>query len=320
MTTAPSEIRKKLAGISFAKRRIILRSNSTNYQVVCCSEDESLRLASTDVASRSPISLSRRKESPSPTSVDVLVPTLKGLSSEFVEHLRNRIPVHCVLTSSAIGPARARQELIGRVDTDWFAFVDDDVKLRPDWWSTVAGMIGPDVGGVEGLWSYLAGDKRVDDYARAMARLSTLLHQESWRDRIDRAFTGDTLVRTKAIKNIRIPDIPVWEDEYIRRWVEKNGYRWLRTPNVVCDHLRTYNLKPSYNVGRYGYYLGKLSVRTQLKRLAQLPIKVLFSLAYTGDLAAATFAIDKDVNIFKGTLQAYVQRNSGSPLYSLAQP
>lgn len=278
-----------------------------------------MRQAPADLPSRPPISLNRTREFQAPTNVDVLVPSLKGLGNEFVEHLRSRIPVHCILTSSAIGPARARQELIERVDTDWFSFVDDDVKLRPDWWSTVTGMIGPDVGGVEGLWSYLAGDKRVDDYTRAMARLSKLLRQESWRDRIDRAFTGDTLIRTQAVKNIRMPNIPVWEDEYIRRWIEKNGYRWLRTANVVCDHLRTYNLKPSYNVGRYGYYLGKLSVRTQLKRLAQLPVKVLFALAYTGDLATGTFAIDKDVNICKGVLHAYVQRNSGSQIYSLSQ-
>jgi hypothetical protein len=265
-------------------------------------------------------SLNRKNDARVPTKVDVLVPSLKGLSSEFVEHVRSRIPVHCVLTSSVIGPARARQELMERVDTEWFAFVDDDVKLRPDWWPTVTEMIAPDVGGIEGLWSYLAGDKRVDDYTRAMTRLARILRQESWRDRIDRAFTGDTLVRTVAVKNIRMPNIPVWEDEYIRRWVEKNGFRWLRTPHVVCDHLRRYNLKPSYNVGKYGYYLGRLSVRTQFKRLAQLPFKVLFSLAYTGDLAAGTFAIEKDVKIFKGVLHAYVHRNSGSRLYSLAQP
>jgi len=273
-----------------------------------------------DLGSRPSSSLNRKEDHRALAKIDVLVPSLKGLSSEFVEHIRNRIPVHCILTSSVVGPARARQELMERVDTDWFAFVDDDVKLRPDWWSTVTGMIRPDVGGVEGLWSYLAGDKRVDDYTRAMAVLSRLLRQESWRDRVDRAFTGDTLVRTEAIRNIRMPNIPVWEDEYIRRWVEKNGFRWLRTPHVICDHLRRYNLKPSYNVGKYGYYLGKVNMRSQLKRAMQLPFRVLFTLAYTGDPATATFAIEKDVNIFKGALHAYVQRNSGSPLYSLATP
>ena len=275
---------------------------------------------STNLFPSPPDSLNRKEESRVPTKVDVLVPSLKGLTNEFVEHVRSRIPVHCILTSPVIGPARARQELMERVDTNWFAFVDDDVRLRPNWWSTMIGMVGPDVGGVEGLWSYLAGDKRVDDYTRAMARLSGFLRQESWRDRIDRAFTGDTLVRTEAVRNIHVPNIPVWEDEYIRRWVEKNGFKWLRTAHVVCDHLRTYNLKPSYNVGRYGYYLGRLSTRTQLKRVAQLPVKVLFTMAYTGNIRTGTFAIEKDLNIFRGVLQAYVQRNSGSPLYALAQP
>ena len=265
-------------------------------------------------------SLNKRKGPKPPLRVDVLTPTLKGLSSEFVEHVRTRVPVHHLLTSSVIGPARARQEMMEQVDTEWFAFVDDDVKLRPDWWTTITGMIGPDIGGVEGLWSYLAGDKRVDDYTRAMTRLARVLRQESWRARIDRAFTGDTLVRTEAIKDIHMPNIPVWEDEYIRRWVEKNGFRWLRTPNVVCDHLRTYNLKPSYNVGKYGYYLGRLSAKTQLKRVAQLPVKVLFALAYTGNIHTGTFAVEKDLNIFKGVLHAYVERNSGSSVYSLAQP
>ena len=265
------------------------------------------------------VQTTRADNSRIPASVDVLVPTLKGLKSEFIEHVRSRIPVHCLLTSSVTGRARARQELMERVDTDWFGFIDDDVSLRPEWWSTVTGMIGPDVGAVEGLWSYLAGDRRVHDYTKAMTRLAELSGRESWTDRIDRAFTGDTLVRTKAVQGIRMPNIPVWEDEYIRMWVQKNGYRWLRTPKVVCDHLRRYNLRLAYETGKYGYYLGRLSLKGQLRRVAQLPIKVLFSLAYTRNLRTGSFAIEKDLKILKGVLHGYVQRNGGSPLYRLSQ-
>jgi len=265
------------------------------------------------------VQTTRADDSRIPASVDVLIPTLMGLKSEFIEHVRSRIPVHCLLTSSVAGPARARQELMERVDTDWFGFIDDDVSLRPEWWSTVTGMIGPDVGAVEGLWSYLAGDRRVHDYTKAMTRLAELSGRESWTDRIDRAFTGDTLVRTKAVQGIRMPNIPVWEDEYIRMWVQKNGYRWLRTPKVVCDHLRRYNLRLAYETGKYGYYLGRLSLKGQLRRVAQLPIKVLFSLAYTRNLRTGSFAIEKDLKILKGVLHGYVQRNGGSPRYRLSQ-
>jgi hypothetical protein len=204
-----------------------------------------------------------------------------------------------------------------RVDTDWFGFIDDDVRLRPEWWSTVTGMIGPGVGAVEGLWTYLAGDRRVSDYARAMTRLGELSRRESLTDRIERAFTGDTLVKTKAVTGIRMPNIPVWEDEYIRMWVQKNGYTWLQTPNVVCDHLRRFNMRLAYETGAYGYYLGRLSLKGQLRRVAQLPVKVMFSLAYTRNIYTGSFAVEKDLKMLKGVLHAYVQRNSGSPVYSL---
>jgi hypothetical protein len=206
-----------------------------------------------------------------------------------------------------------------RVDTDWFGFIDDDVSLRPEWWATVTGMIRPDIGAVEGLWSYLSGDRRVGDYARAMTRLGELLGRESWTDRIERAFTGDTLVRTEAVRGIQMPNIPVWEDEYIRMWVQKNGYRWLRTANVVCDHLRRFNLRLAYETGTYGYYLGRLSLRSQLRRVAQLPVKVMFSLVYTRNIYTGSFAVEKDLKMLKGVLHAYVQRNGGSPVYSLRQ-
>ena len=257
-----------------------------------------------------------------PVAVDVLVPTLKGLNRDFIEHVRSRIPVHCIRTSAAIGPAKARQELIEQADTEWFAFIDDDVRLRADWWKAVTERIGSEVGAVEGLWSYLEGDKRVDDYTRAMDRLGRFLRRESWRDRIDRAFTGDTLVRTNAVKGIQMPNIPVWEDEYIRMHVEKQGYGWLRTQGVVCDHLRKYNLRPSYNVGLYGYHLGKLTLGGQFRRVAQLPVKVLFSLAYTRNIHTGSFAIEKDVSILKGVIHGYVQRNytPASNQISMARP
>jgi hypothetical protein len=63
-----------------------------------------------------------------------------------------------------------------------------------------------------------------------------------------------------------------------------------------------------------------LKVTTQFKRIAQLPVKIPFAVAYTGNIHAGTFAAKNDLGVFKGVLQAYVQRKSGSPLYSLALP
>lgn len=196
-----------------------------------------------------------------------------------------------------------------RVDTDWFVFVDDDVRLRPGWWEEISRLAGPGVGGVEGLWSYALTDRRVDDYARSMVKMAKLLGRGSWVERIDRAFTGDTLVRTEAVKEIHIPDMQIYEDEYIRRFIIRNGFSWLRTHEVVCDHLRKYNLEEAYEAGKYAYLFGLASPSRQVRRLAQMPLRFLFSLCYSRNPSAGTFALDREVRTLTGVLHAYVQRS-----------
>jgi hypothetical protein len=168
-------------------------------------------------------------------------------------------------------------------------------------------MAEPGVGGIEGLWSYALSDKRVDDYARAMAKLASLLGRSAWTEKIDRAFTGDTLIRTESVRQIRIPDINIYEDEYIRRFSERRGFAWLRTPEVVCDHLRTYNLKEAYEAGKYAHYFGELSASKEIKRLAQLPVKLAFCLAYTRNLRAGTFEVKREVRVLQGFIHAHAQ-------------
>src|SRR5437879_13129132 len=90
------------------------------------------------------VQTTRADDSRIPASVDVLIPTLMGLKSEFIEHVRSRMPVHCLLTSSVAGPARARQEVMARVDTDWFGLIDDDESRRPERRPLGPGRLGPD--------------------------------------------------------------------------------------------------------------------------------------------------------------------------------
>lgn len=240
--------------------------------------------------------------------IDVCVPSLQHFDEMFVQHLYEALPVHCLLTSSLRGRGKARQDLIQRVDTDWFVFVDTDVRLRPNWWHEVCKTVRNDIGAVEGLWSYALYDRRVDDYARAMLRLAKLLRRRGWAERLDRAFTGDTLIRTDAVGSIRIPDLPLYEDEYIRRHVLKAGYKWVRTPTVVCDHLRRYNLEEAYDSGKYAYGFGQTSVRHQLGRVALLSVKIPFAVASTGRLGIVEFALKKELRVLKGVLHAHVRR------------
>jgi hypothetical protein len=53
-----------------------------------------------------------------------------------------------------------------------------------------------------------------------------------------RAFTGDTLLRTAAVKEIRFPIwMTAFEDDHIRCQLEEHGYRWVKaTDRYYCDH------------------------------------------------------------------------------------
>jgi hypothetical protein len=238
-------------------------------------------------------------------NVDVCVPSLGPLPEAFVGNIRRSLPVHHLLVSAAKGRGRARQELIGMVDTEWFVFVDTDVVLREDWWQIVSGYLDDDVGAVEGLWRY-SEDPRVEAYNQAMNRLAGLLHRPSSKIVVAKAFTGDTLIRTELVKDIRIPDINVYEDEYIRQHVEARGARWVRTAEPVCEHTRKYNLKEAFDAGRMGYVFGHLTLSDQVTRtFAKMPAKLAFTLLTLRSPAAACLEFQRQTRMFSGVLNAW---------------
>ena len=247
-------------------------------------------------------------------AVDVCVPSLKPLDPDFEGHLRQRIPIHCLLTSDLPGRGRARQDLISRVDTDWFAFVDTDVRLRPNWWDNVCSMVSDHVGAVEGLWSYALTDRTVDNYSRAMSQLAKLVKRKGWEERVERGFTGDTLIRKAAVRGISIPPgLHFYEDEFIRRHILKMGFRWMRTAQVACDHLRKYNLDDAYDSGRYAFYFGQTDLVAQLRRFPLIPLKAIFAVLKTSDVGILPFVLKRETRVFRGVVHASSARSVNPP-------
>ena len=237
--------------------------------------------------------------------IDVCIPTLTPLSPTYIEDIHSKLPVNRLLTSSVKGRGNARQDLINRVETDWFAFIDSDVYLNDDWFQTVRRYIGEDVGAVEGFWLY-SNDKRVEDYYHAMERLRA--HLRTNRIEVQRAFTGDTLIRTDAVKDIRIPNVHLYEDEFIAQHVKNKGLKWVRTKEVICNHTRKYNIDEAYEVGRHGAYFDYLSPRDQVARmLVKSPLKALYCALTTGNVSAARLELVRQKRTMCGTLHATVQ-------------
>ncbi len=126
--------------------------------------------------------------------------------------------------------ATARQKGIQNVTSDWFVFVDSDVVLCRNWYKKALKYIGEDVGAVWGIevWSTLHTQKTLKLFLWVTRKIFDL-----------RGGTHDTLVRTEAVRDIKIPsDLHVFEDAYIKDYIEAKGYRIVACYDPFCIHYR----------------------------------------------------------------------------------
>lgn len=153
---------------------------------------------------------------------------------------------------------KIREYAIRLVDCPFFLFVDDDCILRPNFME-ITKYLREDVGGIEGL-DYIVNPKR-QLFAEALRGLPFGNNSLS-----RRAFTGDTLIRTEAVKDIRIPRwVKAFEDEYIKRHVENRGYRWIKAVDrYYCDHYDFGGPYVGYSVGVCAKKMGYLTTKQSL--------------------------------------------------------
>ena len=126
--------------------------------------------------------------------------------------------------------ATARQKGIELVSTEWFMFVDSDVILCSDWYKKTQKYIQSDVGALWGIevWSTINNPKTLKMFLIVTRKIFEV-----------RGGTHDILIRTKLLKDIKIPnDLHVFEDTYIRDWIANKGYRVIACYFPFCIHYR----------------------------------------------------------------------------------
>lgn len=153
---------------------------------------------------------------------------------------------------------RARVRLIDEVRTPWFVFLDDDVRIEPDYLERLLAAIAPDVGGVQGR------------------KASRGEHPTDWvRRRARRGGTHATVIRRDAVDDLSIPDdVVVLEDEYIRRHVEQSGYLWSFHHAARFRH-------DSQHRHPIGWTEGKVAGKYGLKPFHEVALNMLYA-AVTG--------------------------------------
>ncbi|WP_135821571.1 glycosyltransferase family A protein [Halostella litorea] len=151
---------------------------------------------------------------------------------------------------------RARELAIDAVGTDWFLFLDDDVRVSESYVGDLLDATAPSVGGVQGRKA--TRTESPSDWVRRRSR---------------RAGTHATLLRRAAVRDVSFPpDLHVLEDEYLRRHVETRGYLWVFNHRARFEHA---------NQGRHpiGWQEGYLGAKYGLSRFHDVALNVPFAAA-----------------------------------------
>jgi len=130
--------------------------------------------------------------------------------------------------------ATARQKGIENVKTDWFVFVDSDCILCDDWYKKAMKFVDERVGAVWGteIWSTIESP--------IMLKLFLYITRKVFEIR---GGTHDTLIRTDLVRDIEIPkSLHVFEDAYIKDWIESKGYSVRACYDPFCIHYRPENV------------------------------------------------------------------------------
>lgn len=220
-----------------------------------------------------------------PKKIDVVIPT-KGEPSLIycVKLTRKYVPVNnLILVASRrtrnlvenlgdiiiyddrknVGIARSLG--LKEVKTEFYASIDSDVLLNPSWYKWCIKTIEDEtVAACQG-------------YAKPIGKIRGHLQERFIRDGgmygKGLAGLGNTLLKTKLVRKVGMPKIPVGEDWALRNRLEAIGYKWISNVNLQSKHLQT-----DIDTWKHAIWWGKISGLKNVKpRLLYL-----LTLAYVG--------------------------------------
>jgi glycosyltransferase involved in cell wall biosynthesis len=155
--------------------------------------------------------------------------------------------------------ATARQKGIDQVKTDWFMFVDSDAVLCRNWFEKAEKHLNQNVGAVWGIevWSTIKNPAILKMFLWITRKIFDL-----------RGGTHDTLIRTDAVKDIKIPKaLHVFEDAYIKDWIARKGYKIVACYDPYCVHYRpasVWTIRGSLNIITDAVRAGRLTLLVKL--------------------------------------------------------
>lgn len=195
---------------------------------------------------------------------------------------------------------KARQIGIENVDTEWFAFIDSDVILPKRWWEEIYQSVfnrDSQLGAVESnvLHHYPENTPKVPEFRQIVKN-----------KRIDpRALTIATVIKTEAVNKIKIPpDLAIYEDEFLKKYIEQKGFSWKKMIKPTVDHYP--NPKPfkdAYLTGVYSIRYGLFPAWRIIIISLIFPIKYAYMFYVTRSFKASQNSVAINFYMLKGLME-----------------
>jgi glycosyltransferase involved in cell wall biosynthesis len=226
-----------------------------------------------------------------------------GGSDDGTLSLLQRYPRVEIIDDKHGNRATSRQKGIEAAQTKWHLHVDSDVLLCGGWFKSALPKLQANVGALWGVT--VPGDRHVYNITKSMAFLyrKNVLDYIIAQQHLKRYLTHDTLLRTDAVKDIKIPaNLHIWEDHYIGQHIVNKGYRWLTPREPWCIHYfhERRGFEDFVNSGRLARKVKSYTDRQVLLRLALAVPKALWIAGFTGDFKAAKLQIENYIGLAKG--------------------
>lgn len=161
---------------------------------------------------------------------------------------------------------KARNEGLKLVETPFYASIDSDVQVTPEWFNWCNKTIQKsDVAACQG-------------YAKTMGKNHGVI-QEKWireKGEPGKRFCclGNTILKTQIIRQVGMPLVRVEEDWQLRWRVEASGYKWVSNINVICPHLKT-----DVDAWKHAVWWGQMGGSVKVTRcLARIPYYLTFGM------------------------------------------
>ena len=152
-------------------------------------------------------------------------------STDGTVELCHKLAPACEIIQAPTNRGQARQIGIEKADCD-ILFVDSDVVLNLGSMREIRriAQANKDWGMIFGKSSPISQYNK--DLDKALMSTGRSVMEER------RGYTGDTLVRLSAVRDIKIPaQLHVLEDQFIREHIESKGYRYLVTKRPTHNHF-----------------------------------------------------------------------------------